>query len=108
MSTSIRGLHDAGTTTRGDDEAMILRRKGQAPLREQAGQLAGFLVVASPLESPPTLAQLDLKLLFGIALTAGPQRAERSLGAFAAVDARRSEEHYGVLDALLPEPPQWL
>src|SRR5215470_15629840 len=87
---------------------MVFGLERQAPLGEQARELARFLVVARPFDRALALGQLGLILLVGIALAARTQRAQRALGPLAAVDARRSEEHHRVLNLLFFEAAQRL
>ena len=100
---AVRGFHDSRAAARRDNEAVILRRQRAAPRRQQARQLARFLVVARPLERLARLRQLGLIVLVGAVYAASPERAQRPLGALAAVDAGRSEEHDRVLNLLIRE-----
>ena len=105
---AIRRLHDAGAAAGRDDKAVILGLQAQGPRREQPGQLARVLVIARPFEGAADLVQLLDVLLVGVAHAACAQRPQRQLRALAAGDARRSEEHDGILDLLLPETPERL
>src|SRR6266850_7183292 len=87
---------------------MVFGLEREAPLGQQARELARFLVVARPFERAPALGELGLILLVGVALAARAERAQRELGALAAVDPRRSEEDDRVLDFLLLESAQRL
>src|SRR5262245_3914712 len=87
---------------------MVLGLERQAPLRQQTRQLARFFVIARPFDRALPLGQLGLILLVGVALAARAQGAQRAFGPFAAVDARRSEEHDRILDLLFLETAERL
>ena len=91
------------TTKRWFSDGSAVLHVGQQP-----GELARVLVVARPLDRLPRLGQLGLVLLVGVADAARLERRQRALGALAAVDAGRSEEHDGVLNLLVLEAPQRL
>src|SRR5262249_26272005 len=105
---AIRRFHDPRPAARCDDETVVLGLQRQRPRRQHPRELARFLVVARPLERLAALPQLALIVLVGVAHAARPQRLQRALRAFAAVDARRSEEDDGVLNLLILEAPQRL
>jgi hypothetical protein len=99
VRAAIGGFHDPGpppevTTKR------VLRADGERPLREHARQLARFLVVARPLDRAAALARRSRRRRGCADAVHLHQLVERVLRRLAAVNARRPEEHDGVLDVL--------